>query len=74
MRKGYKKAQRALDYPNVVSKLLPSKIELLPPRPNEHPFYLYSNVEKLKALGFKSKYDIREGLKKTIDWMLKQNG
>jgi nucleoside-diphosphate-sugar epimerase len=46
----------------------------LPPRPNEHPFYLYSNVEKLKALGFKPKYDIEEGLKKTIDWMSKQNG
>jgi nucleoside-diphosphate-sugar epimerase len=31
-------------------------------------------VEKLKALGFKPKYNIEEGLKKTIDWMLKQNG
>jgi len=62
------------DFAKAISKLLPSKIELLPPRPNEHPFYLYSTAEKLKALGFDPKYDISEGLKKTIDWMLSKHG
>jgi len=71
---GSGKAYTYGEFAKTISKLLPSKIELLPPRPNDHPFYLYSNVEKLKALGFKPKYNIEEGLKKTIDWMLKQNG
>ncbi|HLE74764.1 MAG TPA: NAD(P)-dependent oxidoreductase [Candidatus Bathyarchaeia archaeon] len=57
-----------------ISQILPAKIELLPPRPSEKPFYLYSDVKKLKALGFTPKYDIKEGLKNTIDWMLTANG
>lgn len=63
------------DFANTISKLMPdSRVELLPPRPNEHPFYLYSTVEKLRGLGFKPKYDILEGLRKTIDWMSAENG
>ncbi|MEM2105335.1 MAG: NAD(P)-dependent oxidoreductase [Candidatus Bathyarchaeia archaeon] len=71
---GSGKAYTYEDFAKAISKFLPSKVELLPPRPNEHPFYLYSTVEKLKALGFKPKYDISEGLKKTIDWMLAHHG
>ncbi|MEM3596546.1 MAG: NAD(P)-dependent oxidoreductase [Candidatus Bathyarchaeia archaeon] len=71
---GSGKAYTYEEFAKAISKFLPSKVELLPPRPNEHPFYLYSTVEKLKALGFNPKYDISEGLKKTIDWMLAQHG
>ncbi|MEM3578199.1 MAG: NAD(P)-dependent oxidoreductase [Candidatus Bathyarchaeia archaeon] len=71
---GSGKAYTYEEFAKAISKFLPSKVELLPPRPNEHPFYLYSTVEKLKTLGFKPKYDISEGLKKTIDWMLAQHG
>jgi|YelNatPaOPRAMG01_1025707.scaffolds.fasta_scaffold21662_4 nucleoside-diphosphate-sugar epimerase len=71
---GSGKAYTYEEFAKAISKFLPSKIELLPPRPNEHPFYLYSTVEKLKALGFKPKYDISEGLKKTIEWMLSTHG
>ena len=71
---GSGKAYTFQEFANTISQLLPAKVELLPPRPNEKPFYLFSNIEKLKALGFKPKYDIKDGLKKTIDWMLKQNG
>lgn len=62
------------EFAKTISKILPAKIELLPPRPNEKPFYLYSDVKKLKALGFHPKYDIKEGLKNTIDWLLTVNG
>jgi nucleoside-diphosphate-sugar epimerase len=62
------------EFANTIGELLPAKVELLPPRPNEKPFYLYSNIEKLKTLGFKPKYDIMDGLKKTVDWMLTQHG
>jgi nucleoside-diphosphate-sugar epimerase len=62
------------EFAKTISQILPSKIELLPPRPNEKPFYLYSDVKKLKTLGFHPKYDIKEGLKNTIDWMLTANG
>lgn len=71
---GSGKAYTYEEFAKAISKQLPSKIELLPPRPNEHPFYLYSNVKKLKSLGFNPKYDILEGLRKTIDWMLAENG
>jgi nucleoside-diphosphate-sugar epimerase len=71
---GSGKAYTYEEFAKVISKLLPSKIELLPPRPNEHPFYLYSSVKKLKSLGFNPKYDVFEGLRKTIDWMLAENG
>jgi nucleoside-diphosphate-sugar epimerase len=71
---GSGKAYTYEEFANAISEFLPSKIELLPPRPNEKPFYLYSTVEKLKALGFNPKYDILEGLKKTIDWMLSSHG
>jgi nucleoside-diphosphate-sugar epimerase len=71
---GSGKAYTYEEFAKAISKLLPAKIELLPPRPNEHPFYLYSNIEKLKPLGFKPKYDIMDGLKKTVDWMLAQHG
>jgi UDP-glucose 4-epimerase len=62
------------EFAKTISQILPSKIELLPPRPNEKPFYLYSDIKKLKALGFHPKYDIKEGLENTIDWMLTANG
>ena len=62
------------EFAETISEFLPSRIELLPPRPNEKPFYLYSDVKKLKTLGFHPKYDIKEGLKNTIDWMLTVNG
>jgi nucleoside-diphosphate-sugar epimerase len=62
------------EFAKTISQILPAKIELLPPRPNEKPFYLYSDVKKLKALGFHPKYDIKEGLKNTINWMLPANG
>jgi nucleoside-diphosphate-sugar epimerase len=71
---GSGKAYTYEEFAKVISKLLPSKIELLPPRPNEHPFYLYSTVKKLKSLGFNPKYDVLEGLRRTIDWMLAENG
>jgi UDP-glucuronate 4-epimerase len=62
------------EFAKTISQILPAKIELLPPRPNEKPFYLYSGIKKLKALGFTPKYDIKEGLKNTINWMLPANG
>ena len=62
------------EFARVISKIIPAEIELLPPRPNEKPFYLYSDIKKLKALGFQPKFDIKEGLKNTIDWMLSANG
>jgi nucleoside-diphosphate-sugar epimerase len=62
------------EFAKVINQFLPCKIELLPPRPNEHAFYLYSTVEKLKALGFRPKYEVLEGLKNTIDWMLAEHG
>jgi nucleoside-diphosphate-sugar epimerase len=71
---GSGKAYTYEEFAKVISKLLPSKIELLPPRPKEQPFYLYSTVEKLKSLGFNPKYDVFEGLRRTIDWMLAENG
>ncbi len=71
---GSGKAYTYEEFAKTIDKLLPSKIELLPPRPNEQPFYLYSTVKKLKSLGFNPKYDVLEGLKKTIDWMLAENG
>jgi nucleoside-diphosphate-sugar epimerase len=57
-----------------IAQIVPAKIELLPPRPGEKPFYLYSDIHKLKALGFQPKTDIREGLEKTIDWLRTVNG
>jgi nucleoside-diphosphate-sugar epimerase len=71
---GSGKAYSYEEFAKAISRQLPSKIDLLPPRPNEHPFYLYSTVKKLKSLGFNPKYDITEGLKRTIDWMLAENG
>jgi nucleoside-diphosphate-sugar epimerase len=71
---GSGKAYTYAEFANAITELLPSQVESLPPRPNEHAFYLYSSVEKLKALGFKPKYDIHEGLKKTVNWMLAQHG
>jgi nucleoside-diphosphate-sugar epimerase len=60
-------------FANTIAQIVPAKIELLPPRPNEKPFYLYSDIHKLKALGFKPKTDIKEGLKNTIEWLKKAN-
>lgn len=71
---GSGKAYTYEEFANIINKLLPCKIELLPPRPGEHPFYLYSTVKKLKSLGFSPKYDVLEGLKKTVDWMLAEHG
>lgn len=62
------------DLGDVIKKLLPCEIELLPPRPNEKPFYLYSTVAKLKSLGFNPKYDLEEGMKIAADWMLANYG
>jgi len=70
---GSGKAYSYEEFANAINRQLPCRIELLPPRPNEHAFYLYSTVEKLKSLGFKPKYDIEEGLRKTIDWVLAEN-
>jgi nucleoside-diphosphate-sugar epimerase len=70
---GSGKAYTYEEFAKTINKLLPCKIELLPPRPNEHPFYIYSTIEKLKGLGFSPKFDILEGLKRTIDWMLSQH-
>ena len=71
---GLGKAYTYEEFANVISKFLPAKIELLPPRPNEHPFYLYPTIEKLKSLGFNPRYDVFEGLRNTIDWMLLTHG
>lgn len=71
---GFGKAYTYQEFAKVISKFLPSKVELLPPRPNEQPFYLYPTVEKLKTIGYKPLYDISDGLKKTIDWMLAKHG
>jgi len=62
------------EFARTIAEIVPAKIELLPPRPNEKPFYLYSDIKKLKALGFIPKYDIKEGLKNTIEWLRNQNG
>ena len=62
------------EFAEALSRILPTKIELLPPRENEKPFYLYSDIHKLKALGFKPKYDIEEGLRNTVDWLRDVNG
>jgi nucleoside-diphosphate-sugar epimerase len=71
---GSGKAHTYEEFANMINKLLLCKIELLPPRLGEHPFYLYSTVKKLKSLGFSPKYDVLEGLKKTVDWMLAEHG
>ncbi|MDH5482482.1 MAG: NAD-dependent epimerase/dehydratase family protein [Candidatus Bathyarchaeota archaeon] len=71
---GSGKAYTYEEFANFINRLLPCKIKLLPPRPGEHPFYLYSTVKKLKSLGFKPKYDVVEGLRKTVDWMLTEHG
>lgn len=62
------------EFAKTINQFLPSRIELLPPRSNEQPFYLYPTLEKIGALGFKPKYDILEGLKKTINWMTSEHG
>ena len=62
------------EFAKTINQILPAKKELLPPRPNEKPFYLYSDIKKLKQLGFQPKYDIKDGLKNTIDWLLTVNG
>jgi nucleoside-diphosphate-sugar epimerase len=62
------------EFAKTISQIRFAKIELLPPRPDEKPFYLYSDIKKLRALGFYPKYDIKEGLRNTIDWMLAANG
>ncbi len=62
------------EFAETISQIIPAKIKLLPPRPKEKPFYLYSDISKLKTLGFHPKYNIEEGLKNTIDWMLTANG
>ncbi len=62
------------EFAHTINQILPARIELLPPRPNEKPFYLYSDIKKLKAFGFQPKYDIKEGLRNTIDWLLTKNG
>jgi nucleoside-diphosphate-sugar epimerase len=59
---------------NLVKRLIPCKVELLPPRPGEKPFYLYTDAQKLKSLGYKPKYDLAEGMKKTVNWMLAKHG
>jgi nucleoside-diphosphate-sugar epimerase len=61
------------EFADTIALLTKTKVELLPPRPNEKPFYLYSDIHKLKALGFKPKTDIKEGLKNTLDWLKKAN-
>jgi len=71
---GSSKAYTYEEFANAIKQHLPCKIELMAPRSNEHPFYLYSTVEKLKSLGFRPRYDILRGLRKTIDWMLGKNG
>jgi nucleoside-diphosphate-sugar epimerase len=71
---GYGKPYTYEEFAKAIREFLPSEIELLPPRPNEQVFYLYPNIEKLKKLGFSPKYDIFEGLKRTIEWMLSHHG
>jgi nucleoside-diphosphate-sugar epimerase len=61
-------------FAKTIAQIVPAKVELLPPRPNEKPFYLYSDIHKLKTLGFQPKYDIKEGLKNTINWLRNVNG
>ena len=67
---GSGKAYTYEEFASTIKKLVPCEIQLLPPRKNEHPFYLYPTIEKLKSLGFTPKYDILEGLRRTIGWML----
>jgi nucleoside-diphosphate-sugar epimerase len=71
---GYGEPYTYEEFAKAIREFLPSEIELLPPRPNEQVFYLYPNIEKLKKLGFSPKYDIFEGLKRTIEWMLSHHG
>ncbi len=62
------------EFARTLAEIVPAKIELLPPRPGEKPFFLYSDIHKLKAIGFKPKTDIKEGLTNTLDWLKKANG
>ncbi len=45
-------------------------IQFVPDRPS-HDFRYSLNYDKIKNLGFSPKYDFDEGLKKTIDWYLR---
>lgn len=67
---GSGKAYTYEEFANAIRRLLPCEIQLLPPRENEHPFYLYPTIRKLRSIGFAPKYDILEGLRRTAGWML----
>jgi nucleoside-diphosphate-sugar epimerase len=71
---GFGKPHTYEDLGNIIKQLIPCKVELLPPRAKEKPFYLYTDAQKLKSLGFKPKWDLEEGMKKTVDWMLAKHG
>jgi nucleoside-diphosphate-sugar epimerase len=47
----------------------PTPIEFLPPRPWDHSGKRFGSTEKSKkTLGFEPEIDVREGLRRTIDW------
>ena len=47
----------------------PAPIEFLPPRPWDHSGKRFGSTEKSKkTLGFEPQIDVREGLRRTIDW------
>ncbi len=71
---GFGKPHTYEDLGNIIKRLVPCKVELLPPRANEKPFYLYTDARKLKSLGFRPKWDLEEGMRKTVDWMLAKHG
>ena len=71
---GFGKPHTYEDLGKTIERLIPCKVELLPPRANEHPFFLYTDAQKLKSLGYRPKYDLEAGMKKTVDWMLVKNG
>lgn len=71
---GFGKPHTYKELGSLVKRLVPCKVELLPPRPGEKPFYLYTDAKKLKSLGYKPKYDLAEGMQKTADWMLAKHG
>jgi nucleoside-diphosphate-sugar epimerase len=47
----------------------PTPIDFLPPRPWDHSGKRFGSTEKSKmTLGFEPAVDVREGLRRTIDW------
>ncbi len=71
---GFGKPHTYEELGRMISEFIPCKVELLPPRKHEKPFYLYTDASKLKSLGFKPRWDLRKGIEKTANWVLAKHG